>query len=348
MALRDQPYIPLYVQDVLTDEKLALCRADSHGIYLRLLCILHKQTKYGEIYLKQKHKQNESKYENFASILAKQMPFEQKQIKECLIDLDEEDVIQITNDTLRQKRMVKDGELSIIRATAGKKGGSNITKQYGKPGYLYWIGDYSDKNKIGISVNPQNRLYRLRSDLKIKDLEIQDSFKIKDMGKSEDAAHKYFGELMDGEWVIINHEDMKIKFALLQANLKQNTEYDTVNENEDVIEYDNVIKNIVSEFYKFQAPRFKGQLNKWESNERLLDDSCAVIEKLHRIDGFSYDDIILVLRNVVKDNFWQDKIVSLRGLREKSKNGQTKFQNAAAKLLKKNVFDEWEERYGTK
>ena len=39
MALRDQPYLPLYVLDFLVDEKLAYCSAESTGVYIRLMCM---------------------------------------------------------------------------------------------------------------------------------------------------------------------------------------------------------------------------------------------------------------------------------------------------------------------
>ena len=42
MALREQPYLPLYVQDFLTDEKLNECSAESTGVYIRLMCIMDK------------------------------------------------------------------------------------------------------------------------------------------------------------------------------------------------------------------------------------------------------------------------------------------------------------------
>jgi uncharacterized protein YdaU (DUF1376 family) len=220
MALRDQPYLPLYIQDILTDEKLIECSAEAHGVYLRLLCILHKQEIYGICALKQKYKQKVSKYENFALLLSKQMPFDQTQIARCLEELHSEDVIQMDEDNLSQKRMVRDGDLSITRSEAGKKGGSNVTKQYGKPGYLYWMGDYENKNKIGISVNPQTRLYRLRSDLKLKDFEIQDMIKVSDMGKMEDMAQSYFRNRLDGEWVLLHHDEMKENFDLFKAKIE--------------------------------------------------------------------------------------------------------------------------------
>ena len=59
MALRNQPYFPLYVQDFMTDEKLNECSAKANGIYIRLMCIMHKSEEYGTILLKQKYKQNE-------------------------------------------------------------------------------------------------------------------------------------------------------------------------------------------------------------------------------------------------------------------------------------------------
>lgn len=222
MARKDRPYLPLYIQDILTDEKLIECSAQAHGVYLRLMCILHKQEKYGLLCLKQKYKQNESKFENFASMLARQMPFAQEIIQTSLQELAEEGVISIDGETLFQKRMVRDGELSLVRAEIGKTGGSNVTKQYGKCGFLYWIGDYALKNKIGVSVNIINRLYRLRSDLKLKKLSIIDSIEVSDMGKAEDAALLFFNKMRDGEWVILSHEDMDAQFALLKANIEAN------------------------------------------------------------------------------------------------------------------------------
>lgn len=122
MALRNQPYLPLYVQDFLTDEKLIECSAESTGVYIRLMCILHKSDTYGCILLKQKDKQNDNNVKNFALKLAKQMPYDISTIERSLEELIEEKVLILEDDTLYQKRMKKDGILSDIRAEAGKKG----------------------------------------------------------------------------------------------------------------------------------------------------------------------------------------------------------------------------------
>jgi len=123
MALRDQPYLPLYVQDFLTDEKLNECSAESTGVYIKLMCLMHKTEEYGVVLLKQKDSKSDSKIKNFAIKLVKQLPYTEEVIERALTELTEEGVLHIDGNSLYQKRMVKDNELSIKRASAGKKGG---------------------------------------------------------------------------------------------------------------------------------------------------------------------------------------------------------------------------------
>lgn len=123
MALREQPYLPLYVQDFLTDEKLIECSASSTGVYIRLMCIMHKSENYGCILLKQKDKQTDNIIKNFALKIAKQMPYDLNTIEQALIELLEESVINIEDDVLYQKRMKNDGILSDKRSKAGRRGG---------------------------------------------------------------------------------------------------------------------------------------------------------------------------------------------------------------------------------
>ena len=122
MALRDQPYLPLYIQDFLTDEKLSECSAKSTGVYIRLICIMHKSEEYGVILLKQKDKQTDKQIKNFAMKLVKQMPYSEEIIEQSLQELIDEKVLYIDENKLCQKRMMKDDEISNKRALAGKKG----------------------------------------------------------------------------------------------------------------------------------------------------------------------------------------------------------------------------------
>ena len=105
MALRDQPYLPLYVKNVLTDVNLIECSAESHGVYFRLLCILYMQKPCREICLKQKDKQSDQQVKNFAIKLGRSMPFSVDVIESSINELVTEDVLEINGDILSQKRI---------------------------------------------------------------------------------------------------------------------------------------------------------------------------------------------------------------------------------------------------
>jgi hypothetical protein len=126
MALRDQPYIPLYIQDIMTDEKLNECCAATHGIYIKgILCLMHKSEQYGKILLKQKYKQTESISRNFALMLVKHLPYSEAEIEKAIDELIREKVCYFEDDYICQKRMIKDNAISEARSDAGKKGGGN-------------------------------------------------------------------------------------------------------------------------------------------------------------------------------------------------------------------------------
>lgn len=133
MALRDQPYLPLYVQDFLTDEKLSECSAESTGVYIRLMCIMHKTQPYGTIILKERDKSMDSPVENFALKLTKHMPYDFGTIARAITELAAEGVITIDGDALYQKRMVRDSQLSDKRSNSGKKGAEKTNHQRKKP-----------------------------------------------------------------------------------------------------------------------------------------------------------------------------------------------------------------------
>jgi uncharacterized phage protein (TIGR02220 family) len=133
MALRNQPYLPLYVQDFISDEKLRECSAESVGVYIFLMCIMHKSDEYGKIKLSQKYVCSSkiqagasTSASMFATMLSKQMPFTTTVIERALIELLSENVIKLdeNDQVLIQKRMVKDCEISQIRALSGGKGGN--------------------------------------------------------------------------------------------------------------------------------------------------------------------------------------------------------------------------------
>lgn len=133
MALRDQPYLPLYIQDFMTDEKLIECSASTTGVYIRIMCLMHKSEDYGKILLKQKYKQTEKQSLNFATQLAKSLPYNLGEIEQSIEELLNEKVLEIRDDFLIQKRMVKDNDISLKRSISGSKGGISTQNKDKKP-----------------------------------------------------------------------------------------------------------------------------------------------------------------------------------------------------------------------
>jgi len=160
MALRNQPYLPLFVQDYLTDEKLNECSPATQGVYIKIMCLMHKSQEYGVILLKQKHKQNESDhFKGLAKQFKKHLTFDQIEIESAIRELVLEGVCDMNVDgNLSQKRMIKDCKISTLRAENGSKGGkatknlaSNFATAKTPPNseneYEYEIEDENKDNK---------------------------------------------------------------------------------------------------------------------------------------------------------------------------------------------------------
>lgn len=135
MALRDQPYLPLYVKDFLTDEKLMRCSAQATGVYIRLMCVMHKSKHYGVFAIREKDKISDDILDDFARVFSSFSPFSQGLIREAFQELVDEEVIYVYRNWMCQKRMIKDAELSENRAKAGKRGMKNRYSQNDKSCY---------------------------------------------------------------------------------------------------------------------------------------------------------------------------------------------------------------------
>lgn len=132
MALTNQPYLPLYIQDWLTNNKLKQCLLGAHGLMINIMCLMHKEDTYGKLLLRQKFKQTKQPEKNFALMLAKLLPFDLAEIEKYLSELLEEKVLVINDDMLICKRMVKDAETSAARASNGSKGGKKTKEKIQK------------------------------------------------------------------------------------------------------------------------------------------------------------------------------------------------------------------------
>lgn len=132
MALTDQPYLPLYINDWLSNIKLKSCSANSHGVLINIMALMHKQENYGTILLQQKYQQSKQQISNFATQFARILSFDFDEIEKGLIELIDENVLFIEGNILSNKRMIRDAEISKNRAESGSKGGKKTAKKNGK------------------------------------------------------------------------------------------------------------------------------------------------------------------------------------------------------------------------
>ena len=133
MAQRNLPYLKLYVQDFMSDEKLNECSAEATGVYIRLMCIMHKNEEYGIVRLKAKDKHSGRQVTDLARKLARQMPYDTKTIERGLCELLEEGVLHLDGDVLYQKRMVHDGRVSAARSAASRQRWNKDSTDFASP-----------------------------------------------------------------------------------------------------------------------------------------------------------------------------------------------------------------------
>ena len=215
MALRNQPYFPLYVQDFLTDEKLIECSAESTGVYIRLLCILHKSEEYGKILLKQKDKQTLKPVKNFAEKLLKQMPYTIEIITKSLQELIDEGVILIEGDILYQKRMVRDNEISVKRAESGKKGGEKT-----------WFANKFAKAKKEAIIENENENENTNEDVNKNKLSTFEQFwKVYPKRKSRGQAEKAFSKINPDEQLLTKILESVERAKKSEDWIKENGKY---------------------------------------------------------------------------------------------------------------------------
>lgn len=272
MALRDQPYLPLYVQDFLTDEKLRECSAESIGVYIMLMCVMHKSEEYGTIILKPKDKKFGKEILDFSHKLRRQLPFGTDEIERALTELLYEGVLNVDGNMLYQKRMVKDSDISEKRAIAGSKGGKNVRntntkKLYNKPGFIYLMRDRTavDVFKVGISKDPRKRLLALSNKLG-KELELIFAEETDDMGLLEDNILTLYNDNREGEW-IFGVKSNEIIESITKANSKQN------NSKSEAKQQQNLSKTLANSEYEYEYENEYENDNEYDSNEDNNEDN---------------------------------------------------------------------------
>lgn len=311
MALTDQPYLPLYVDDWMNNNNLKLSTAGAHGLMVSIMCIMHKENQYGTINLKAKFKQTDSKIKNFAIQISKLTCFDFDETYKYLTELLENSILKIEDDILICKRMVKDASLSIIRSESGSKGGKSARntrtkKLYNEAGFLYLIKDFDQENvfKIGISKEPEKRLKAIIYKTGKNNLRIIKTIEVADMGTVEDNILIVFESKRDGEWLYDVHENDILeeinKYS--KSKTKANAVIGIVNENvnENVVEDENIkseiefnIDEVLNHFIKITGKEIdiNSNSNRKFVKSRLKDKiSIEDLKKIIELKTYKWKD----------------------------------------------------------
>ena len=126
-----------------------------------------------------------------------------------------------------------------------------------------------------------------------------------------------------GDAIIINNN-----IRYIYSNKRHQIKY---NENitQGQMEY---LKKIVTDFYTAKHKQFPNHIKAdWFDDNTLTVGSVNTLFDLITIDGWGEKEVRDVIRWATDDDFWSSNLLSLRTLRTKSKNGQTKFANLQIK-----------------
>jgi len=126
-----------------------------------------------------------------------------------------------------------------------------------------------------------------------------------------------------GDAIIINNN-----IRYIYSNKRHQIKY---NENitQGQMEY---LKKIVTDFYTAKHKQFPNHIKAdWFDDNTLTVGSVNTLFDLITIDGWGEKEVRDVIKWATDDDFWSSNLLSLRTLRTKSKNGQTKFANLQIK-----------------
>lgn len=117
---KDLPYLQFYVADWLVDERLRMCSAAARGLWIDMLCLMHRAPRRGYLELKARTPLAPEK-------LARLCGLSLAETSALLTELDDVGVPSVEERTsvLYSRRMVRDERKRHACSEAGKRGGGN-------------------------------------------------------------------------------------------------------------------------------------------------------------------------------------------------------------------------------
>jgi hypothetical protein len=242
-SLMERPWLKLYTRDWLDNKELRRCSPAARAVLLDLMCLAHEGAAYGFL---------EDKIDNLSEeFMASRCMMPIRQFKACFAELINAERVhesEIDPGRFYIRRMVEDERIRIARAAGGSLSAGNpkLTSEYNAPGFIYLAKRSVDGAvKIGIALNPKNRIYKLRSSTKVGTIELLETFEVADMGTTEASLHKDFAaKKIDGEWFKLTEDD--IKHVTLTLKGKRQTKNGSIHVREGALPSDHDSAPVVS------------------------------------------------------------------------------------------------------
>jgi hypothetical protein len=198
------PAFQFYPADWRKDPGVQALGYFERGVWFEMLCLMHESSERGVLLL------NERPFPDEALANTLGLPLEQ--LRATLAKLLAYGVAKQRDDgAIYNKRMVEDEIECQKRREDGHSGGNpKLSDRYNAPGFLYAVRRESDgATKIGIAINPVNRLNKLRYACKPDVLEMIACLQVEDMGKAEAEAHESMAsKQILGEWFALDDADL--------------------------------------------------------------------------------------------------------------------------------------------
>jgi len=221
---KDLPAMPFYVGDWLKAPEVRALPPDYRGLWFDCLCYMWESTERGYLV-----KPNGKPYSHDEIIRIVGLDKENSNLWLNHIIENEVCSVRESDGAIYSRRMVKDEYIRDVKRENGKQGGNpKLGVDYNKSGYVYaMIRDSDSHIKIGISTDPNKRIYKVRQQFKDDFIKMEGTLFVNNMGDAEKKLHSLFANKKNGEWFNLSTKEREKLNFLLKGNLyeKENSPY---------------------------------------------------------------------------------------------------------------------------
>ena len=204
------PWLKFYPTDWRADPSLRMCSLAARGLWIEMVGLMHEAEIRGQLTVKGKP----IPVKNLA-LLVGCSPDELELLQQ---ELEDNGVFSRKKDgVVFSRRMEAEASRETKTRQNGAKGGSpKLQDDDRKNGFIYLMGRRADgAYKIGASVNPTNRLKKIRHQYKDDDIKLLKQWETVSMSVSERFLHGFFEEKAEEEWFFLDTQDIEMIDELL-------------------------------------------------------------------------------------------------------------------------------------